>query len=183
MKKIALAFIFITLELYIRIGNSVVHLIPEFVGYILFYIGCREMRDYSESFSKVMPASLAMSVVYGVSFVMDLIAVSASLGFFGVLLGFVLTGIFYYITYQIIMGITEIEYARQCFLNSDMLMKMWRALLFIDIASSLLIWIPFVNFLVIPMTFVKFACSVAFIYHIYRAQSLFETGIPPQNMA
>lgn len=62
MNNIFYGMLFVFLDLDLNFGDSKVGLIPDFIGYILIFVGLAELTAGKDRFSRTMPFAAAMAV-------------------------------------------------------------------------------------------------------------------------
>ena len=151
-------FLFIFLDFSLNLGNSKIGLIPDFIGYIIMIKGLEEMAEESNFFIKIKPYVTGMAIYSGFLYFMDLFGASVSLGIMTYL--FTLTSIVVslYISYNIVMGVIEMEGTYHTFLNGNTLKSTWQFLAIFNVLSfvSLLILVAAIFFIL--ATFVVAIC-------------------------
>jgi hypothetical protein len=165
MKNIFIGFIFIFLDFNLTSGNVKIGLIPDFLGYIIMVKGLVEMADESMLFMKAKPYATGMAIYTGFLYVFDLLGVSASLGVLSYILGFISTIISLYISYNIVMGVMEIERKYNAFLNGASLKSVWTLLAVFNILSFSLLLIPGIAIIFIIVSFVVSVCFLVSFNH------------------
>ncbi|MCG8482433.1 MAG: hypothetical protein MJA31_03920 [Clostridia bacterium] len=142
MKNIFIGFLMIFLDFNLNHGNSQIGLIPDFVGYIVMINGLGEMAWESQLFMKAKPYATGMAVYTGILYLMDLFGISASLGAMSYILAIVSTIISLYISYNIVMGVKEMESKYNILLNGDSLKSTWTLLAVLNVVSFVFLLIP-----------------------------------------
>ena len=108
MTLIFIGFIFVLLDLNISVGQSVIGLIPDFVGYLFIYLGLREFAMKGDKLGTAKIFSLLCLVLSLASYILDILAVieagAAAVVFAGVQL---IMGL--YLMYLIVFGLNDIE--------------------------------------------------------------------------
>lgn len=145
MDKIFVGFLFCYLNLNLNFGASTINLLPEFVGYILLYLGIRELAHESERYPKVQPFLIGLGVYTGIVWVMNLMGRTGSI--VAVLLNLVAAVIDMYAVYQIIMGFEEIEHRHSVDIAAEKTLTCWKICVVIHILTIVLFWVPVLNIL------------------------------------
>ncbi|MGE4549716.1 MAG: hypothetical protein AB7C89_09240, partial [Intestinibacillus sp.] len=89
---------------------------------------------------------------------LNLLGLSVSLGWLTYLLGAVSTFVSLYISYNIVLGILELEELLRFSLDGSRLKLMWTVMAVTDVIVLLLYIIPFLGFLVLIAAFVAGLC-------------------------
>lgn len=145
MTKIFIGFLLIFLDFSINFDTVTIGLLPDFIGYFLLIGSLTELAPQSTHFGKVKPFATIMAVYTVILYIIDLIGISALLGFVATLLGLFSTLISLFISYHIIQGVMDIEKTRVCNLNSTSLFNKWKFLASMNALAYLLIFIPGLN--------------------------------------
>lgn len=183
MKNIFIGFLLIFLDFNLNLGNSQIGLIPDFIGYIVMINGLMEMSGESPLFLKVKPYATGMAVYTGILYLMDLLAISASLGALSVILGIASTIISLYISYNIVMGVKEIEEKYHTLFNGDSLKSSWTLLAVFNFVVYISLLIPALAVICIIVTFIVAIC---FLVAFSKSKNLYyemkaHPGIPIED--
>lgn len=149
MRNIFIGLLLIFLDFHVDLDATRIGLIPDFVGYIFMINGLNELTHKSIRFSKIRPFAVGMAVYTGILYAMDLLAISINIGSLALLLGLASTIISLYISYNIVMGVKDMEIAYTQQLNGDNLLTMWKVLAVLSLAIYLLFFIPALGLLCI----------------------------------
>ena len=126
---------FIFLNFNLELDSVTIGLIPCFVGYILLYMGMRELENLSSYFSDRKKTCIPMAFYTGILYIIDLMGLSAvgdeiDLKYAILLLCEIISCIISLeILYSIIKGIEDIEHRYFCDLNYEKLILIWKAIL------------------------------------------------------
>ncbi|NLL00695.1 MAG: hypothetical protein GX271_08565 [Clostridiales bacterium] len=142
MRNILIGFILIFLDFNLKLGNSTIGLIPDFIGYIVMIRGLEEMIEESTLFMKIKPVVVGMAVYSGVLYFFDLVGISTSLGVLIYVLALTSTAISLSISYNIVMGVIDMEGKYNILLNGDSLKFTWTIMLVLNIICFVLSLIP-----------------------------------------
>jgi len=135
--------LFVFLDFNFNSGSVSIGLIPDFLGYIIMINGLNELLEKGNRFSKAKSYANIMAIYTGILYVMDIVGISFAIGryvCFG--LGLISTAISLYISYNIVIGIMDMEKDEGCELNSVSLYTNWKLLAVFSIATYILILIP-----------------------------------------
>ena len=160
INRIFIGMIFLFLDFNLDFNGSRIGLLPDFIGYIFILRGLNELAGFSSCFVKVMPHVKVMAVYAAVIYAMSLFGVyiDASLG---LLLGFVTMLLALFISYNIVMGVKDIEADSGQSLNSGQLYSAWRLLAIFQVLTFVLLYIQTLTTLCI------LAVLIAQIYYLY----------------
>jgi len=167
-------FILIFLDFNLNIGESKIDLIPDFLGYIIMIRGLLEMADESIFFKKVRPYLTVMVGFSGVLYLLDMLGVSASLGVLNYVLGLLYTVLSLYISYNIVMGVVDIEGIYDIFLNGSNLKFIWTLYAVLSVLTFVLLIIP--PFAIVCMI-VTFIVSICFLVAFNNSKNLYYNAI------
>lgn len=171
MKKIFIGFLLIFLDFNVNLGNAQLGLIPDFIGYIVMINGLGEMAGESGLFLKVKPYATGMAVYTGILYLMDLFGISASLGAFSYLLAIASTVISLYISYNIVMGVKDLELKYSALFNGDSLKSTWTLLAVFNIVVYISLLIPALAIICIIVTVIV---AIFFLVAFYKSQTLYD---------
>ena len=179
MNKIFIGMLLIFLGFDINIGNSTIGVIPTFIGYIFMLKGVVEISELSDKFSKIIPCVKIMISLSIITYILDLLGLNYQiqlpvelhlLGIALLLIGLFLAATVFtlYISYNIIMGIKDIEEARGKNLYSSRLYSIWKIRIILLLWSFGMVLASFIS----PLTIVfggMFAVAIFFleIYNLY----------------
>lgn len=158
MKNIFVGFIFIFLDFNLNLGNSQIGLIPDFVGYLIMISGLEEMAGESALFMKVKTYATGMAIYTGILYLVDLFGLSVSLGWLTYILAFISTAISLYISYNIVMGVIDVEGKYNVLLNGESLKSTWTLMAVLNIIALVSTLIPFIAILCIIASFIVAVC-------------------------
>jgi hypothetical protein len=146
MRNIFIGLLFVFLDFNLTFGASQIGLIPDFVGYILMIQGLAELQNLSPRFIKARPFALGMAVYTGILYMMDVFGIGTG-SILSFILGLISTLISLYISYNIVMGIKDIEAMDGRDLNAQGLYSVWTVLAILSLIIYVLLIVPILNFL------------------------------------
>ena len=135
MKKIFWGFIFIFLDFHVGVNLMKINFIPDFVGYILIYQGFTEFRQESGYFEKARPLAMALSVLAGVTFILDFMGISATNLTLSQIFTVSIFAIDIYMMYCLISGIGEMEYKEHRDYNAASLKSLWITTVILELVT------------------------------------------------
>lgn len=153
MRNIFIGFLLVFINFSIDTSGSKIGLIPDFLGYIFILRGLEELVDKS-MFFKIKPYVTGMIVYSLVLYFFDLFGFSLSYRILTYIFAFISTVISLFISYNIVMGINDMERIHGISLNGDRLNSMWRIYALVVIISYVLIVIPLLAIFSIIASFV-----------------------------
>ena len=199
MKKIFIGLLFITLNFNIEIGASAISLLPDFVGYILIYLGMREIEHLSNHFLSGKRISVAAAVVSTITYVIAALGISYTGEYYideelypfafdsfyqtaGFLLDIATEALTIYIMYQLIKGIEDMEMSFKSDLNSDTLMKLWIASLILSVTTYFMICVHFWSIAAIAMI-ANVVLALVFIFQFRTTMKIYNSIEQAQEAA
>lgn len=172
MKKIFIGLLLVFLDFNLTLNNSVIGLIPDFIGYIVMVKGLEEMADESPLFPKVRPYTVGMAVYTGVLYALDLFGIIGLASVLSFLLGVVALAVSLYISYNIVMGVREMEERYETNLNGEQLKSRWTIVAVFSIASIVAQLVP--TTLAIILLICVFIVYILFLVAFNRSKNLYE---------
>jgi len=172
MNNIFIGMLLIFLNFNITIGSSLIGLIPTFLGYIFIVRGLSELTGLSNWFSKILPYVKYMVLYSGLCYAMDLFGISAMIGApVSFVLGLISIIVSFFISYNIIMGIKNIETTRMQNLNSRQLYNTWKLLVVTSLTACIFYFIE----TTVSAIFIVlgFAMAVYYLYIFSKTKKLF----------
>ncbi|MDR0839339.1 MAG: hypothetical protein LBN99_06815 [Oscillospiraceae bacterium] len=173
MRRIFVGMLLIFLNFNINIGNSVLGLIPTFIGYFVMRGGVAEMAatEPGTRFARVRPFVTAMTAYTAVCYALDLLGASAELGGLGAVLGLVSTAASLYVAYCIVRGVADIENGEGRDLDAARLYSVWRAFAVLELAVVVLsVLLPA---LALVCAILLFVVAVMFLFAFNRSKNLY----------
>lgn len=175
MKKFLIGFFFIFFDFWFRVGIMKIGLIPAVVGYILLIQGIGELAAESPRFGQVRVPAIIMAVWTGLSWVLDLsglsVTVSGGAAIFSILLALAAAVISYWVSYNIVAGIGDIETANGVDLQAGRLKTMWFVLVICNLCSMVSLLVPVLTLvlvLVMLVSLIVFLCFFAKTNALYQ---------------
>lgn len=178
MSSIFIGFIFIFLQININIGASIIGLMPAFIGYIFILSGIKQLSSESERYGKIRALTLVMCIYTAVAYAMDIFGLSAQLGWFSVILGLLSTAASLYISYNIVLGVFDIEEKRMTDLNGRALKTKWAMLAVSQVIFNLSVLIPV---LMIIAGIVMVIFLILFLIEFSKTKNLYNSLPPYEN--
>lgn len=176
ISKIFVGLLLVFLDINFTFNTTTIGLLPDFIGYFILIGGLAEMAAVNSHFGKARPFAIAMAIYTLILYILDLIGLSAALGYAATILGLLSTLISLYLSYHIVRGVMEIEDAQARSLNGTPLFTTWKVMAVADILAYLLLFIPGLNVICI---IVRFVFGMVFLVHLNRTRKAYEC--PPAN--
>lgn len=170
MRQIFWGMLFLFLDFNITVGNSLIGLIPDFVGCIFLIRGVDLLRGESIRFVQARPWALAAAVYTGFTWLLDLLRLKLT-GIFSLVLGLGNLALSIYLSWLIVQGILQTEQSRGCFLGGQMLRQAWLAAIIAAALSYPLAFVPVLNWLCV---LAGLGCAIWFLMALYRSWKLYE---------
>lgn len=156
------------LNFNITIGENVVGILPDFIGFIMITLGLKELSEESGFFTKTIPFAIGMAGYSALLYVLDLFVISGNLSWITALLGIAATLVGLYISYSIIQGIFDMERKYNTDLRGDTLFRIWKPLAILKILSYVTLFVPMFTVIFIVATFIL---TVLFLADFYTAKN------------
>ena len=177
MNRIFIGMLFVFLNFNLDLGGgSRIGLIPTFLGYIYMLNGLAEIEELSPRFSKVMPWVKWMSIYMAFVYVMDVFGISTDLAM-TFILSFASTILGLYISYNIIMGIKDIELEKIQDLGSGKLYSTWKLLAVFTILAHSMFFIADLSIIAIMGSFMV---GVYYLYVFSQTKRAFYAQDPEE---
>lgn len=142
MGKLLLGLLLGLLDFNITVGNCVLGLLPDFVGYHIIRQGAEELEDKSSYFKMIQPIAKMMFIVTAVRYALNALGLYAILGFVGTLIDFAILLVMFIVTYRIVQGVEEIEKTYKISLVGDIMRQAWWIRTACTIFSYVAIFVP-----------------------------------------
>lgn len=174
MNNIFIGFIFLFLDFSIDFGATRVGLIPDFVGYILIAQGLAELTAGNDKFSRVRPFALVMAVYTAILYTMNLLGIYIYMGvLISTVIGLAALLASFFISYNIVMGIKDLETALEQDLSSRSLYSAWMAYTAISFVLFFLVLIPGLYYI---CTIAGNIAGIVFLVMMGRTKNLYYGG-------
>lgn len=148
MTKIFVGFLFVFLNFNFTLNDTyVINLLPDFVGFILLYMGTRELLEESPRYTTAGPWLLGLTA-YGIaSWVINLLGLNG--GWVISLLTLVAAPVTYYATWLVIKGFEDIEKNNSVGIATAESMRSWKICAILNIVAVALSWVPVLSVLLL----------------------------------
>ena len=148
MTKIFVGFLFVFLNFNFTLNDTyVINLLPDFVGFILLYMGTRELLEESPRYTTAGPWLLGLTA-YGIaSWVINLLGLNG--GWVISLLTLVAAAVTYYATWLVIKGFEDIEKNNSAGIAAAESMRSWKICAILNIVAVALSWVPVLSVLLL----------------------------------
>ena len=154
-------------------------ILPDFIGYLLIYLGATTLYFKSDSLAKSRPISIIMTVFSFLTVVGSIIGINYNSAVF-VALNFVSVILVLYLTYLVVKGIQEIEKYDNIYLLGDKTEKVFKVQVFVNIISEILT-IPVSLFqseavaIILSLFLIAvMVVNVILLVHIFNAKKLYD---------
>lgn len=158
------------LNLNIDIGSFRIGLIPNFLGYLFLLNGTSELSIYSYRFSKIKPCIIIMIIFSCAVYVIEFFRISALNDGLAFVFSLILIILSLAISYNIIMGIRDIEKKEMKNLNSDKLYFAWKLL---TVCSFIIYLFLFIKVLTIISVIIGFIVGIYYIHIFNKTKKMF----------
>ena len=174
MKNIFTGFLLVFLDFDLNLGSSKIGLLPDFIGYISMIIGLSELAQDSVRFTKAKTYAFGMAFYTGILYIFDFVGITPSFGVFSYLFSVLATVVSLYISYNIVMGVFDIEKKHGISLDGERLRAAWMLNAVFSVLTYLLYWAgPLGIFSVIAY----FIVAVYFLVVFNRSKNLYYTSV------
>lgn len=171
MSRIFWGFLFIMVHFNITAGNSVIQILPDFIGYFLILSGVDGLKNLASGFEKIRGWVFLMAILKTVAWLFSLVGLPPLNHPFTVIVSIVLLILGLYIQYYVVFGIREMEEAQKMDLHSASLLSMWK----ITAVCSVLSYISLaVNWLGVIFIILSVIADLAFLYYLWQAKTVYE---------
>ena len=148
MRKIFVGFLFVFLNLNITLNNtSAINLLPDFVGFILLYMGTRELLEESPCYQKAGPWLLGLTAYSIAIWLLNLLGIDG--GWVTSLLVLAAAVVTYYATWLVIKGFDDIEKNNSVGIAAAESMRNWKISAILNIVAVGLSWVPILSVLLL----------------------------------
>lgn len=170
MNYIFWGYFFVLINFNITSGNSVIGLFPDFIGYILIYKGNQLLRSYSNRFVKIQPTVILLAILTAITYMLDILGVTAKNYYFNVFCMIILILIGIYAQYHVVHGILDIQRTQNIELNAETLLSTWKIAAVINILSLFFMATQIaLLFLLLAMM-----ANIIFLILLYQTKKLYE---------
>lgn len=181
MSDIFAGMILVFLNINLDIGNMRVGLIPDFFGYYFMLKGLEEVAGYSERFGKIIPVVKGMVVysvivyafaLFGGATSVDLQYLYTPAGLGMLVMGIIATALSIFVSYNIVMGIKDIELAWGQDLDTVRLYSTWKVLVVFTGITHFTLILHIAPFAVVSMV-VGFIVQIFYLVAFNRTRKLY----------
>ncbi|MCL2215674.1 MAG: hypothetical protein FWB91_01510 [Defluviitaleaceae bacterium] len=181
ISKIFIGMILVFINFNLDIGYMRIGIIPSFLGYYFMLKGLAEIMELSSRFSKVIPYVKGMIVYSVIIYVMDLLGGATAIdllyiytptGLLMLAIGIITIVLSLFISYNIIMGVKDIEITQEQDLNSDRLYLAWKLLVVFSVLTHIVILLYITAFAVVGIL-VSFLIQIYYLFAFYRTKTLY----------
>lgn len=174
MQNIFTGFLLVFINFDLNFGNMKIGLVPDFLGYIFMIKGLDEMARESLLFSKARPYANFMIYYTGIMYILDFFGLSASYETIVYILSVLSAVISLYISYNIMMGVLDIEKNYNIFLDGHELKNAW---VLKAVFSVLLYFLKNVEGPAVIIIFMSFIAAVYFLVVFYNSKKLYYSTV------
>ena len=135
-------FFFLFLNFNLNFNGTTLGLLPEWIGFLLLYLGCGRLLGESELFRKPLPFCVGLSIYTGAFWLMNLMGISTDPGILGWILGLASVCLNLYTTMLVVDAITNVEMRRNYDLCAAHLRRVWKVLAVCTAAATVLMIVP-----------------------------------------
>lgn len=170
MDKLFLGFFLLFLNFNLNFNGATLELLPDWLGYILLFLACKELLTESELFQKPQPFCIGLAIYDGILWLMSLLGITADLGILSWILALAATCLNLYVSMLIIDAITNMEMRRNYDLFSAHLRKVWKVVAVCSIAANVLMIVPVVALICVVVAAVA---GIVFLVAVHRTRKAY----------
>lgn len=170
MDKLFWGFFLLFLNFNLNFNGAVLELLPDWLGYVLLLLACRELLAESELFQKPQPFCIGLAIYDGFWWLLDLLGITANQGILSWILGLVSSCLSLYVSMLIIDAITNMEMRRNYDLSSAYLRKVWKVVAVSTVAANVLVIVPVVAVVCILVAAVA---GIVFLVAVHRTRKAY----------
>lgn len=179
MRRIFHGFMFVFLDFNLNLGSSSIDLIPDFIGYIMIAQGLDELAVFSPRFARIRPYAAGMAIYSGAGYVFALLGLSAGLGpVIHMILTLAETIVSLKISFEILMGIMDMEDFSRQNLNTHSLLYVWKWLAVTTTASGVFAYLtPGLVLLSLLTVLIALVVMIAWLVSFSKTANLYEANM------
>ena len=177
MKKIFIGLLLIFINFNLTLGAVKIGLFPDFLGYIVMLSGLTEMSGMSELFGKAKPWASGMAVYTGILYGMDLFGITIA-NLFSIVLGLTSLAISLYISYNIVMGVIEVELNNKVDLNGENLKSAWKAMTLFNVITYFSVFVTALSVILIIGAII---IAIYFLILFNKSKNMYYESFPYQT--
>jgi len=170
---IFIGLIFILLDL-----NLGINILPDFVGYLLIWKGCKELKKESSKIAALCPVALVLAGLTAVVFVMTIMKLTAGLGIVGNVIEIAMVLGSLLVIYMLGRGVREIETANGVELNGVAVLNSWKLLAIAEIGGYAMIllgkMLSILNLIGSVLVLATFLFKVVLLISAYFSNKMFK---------
>ena len=178
MDQLFWGFFFLFLNFNLNVNGTSLGLLPDWVGYILLYLGCSALERESELFGKPRPFCVGLGIYTGVLWLMDLFGIGAELGILSWLLGLVAVCLNLYTSMLVVDAIANVEMRRNYDLCAAHLKTVWKVLAVCTVAAQLLTILPV---LALVCVLIAAVTGIVFLVAIHSTRKAWKNMLDEQS--
>lgn len=171
MKNLFIGMIFVFLNFTISISGSSIDIIPDFIGFYLILKGLEELKGYSEKFIKIRPLVIILGIYSLLTFALGLFGITNNLGNLAFVLVLINVIALIYVTYNIILGIMDIEKNINISIETNIVMNRWKMMIAFNVLSYVVLIVLPVIAIVSVIFYLVFA--VLFLVSFNNSKNLY----------
>lgn len=171
MSRIFWGFLFVMIHINITVGNSVIQILPNFIGFFLILSGVDALKDLAPGFEKIRGWVFLMALLETAVWLFSLVGRFSPNRPVTVITNIVLLALSLYIQYYTVVGIREMEEAKRLDLSSAKLFSMWKITAVFSVVSYIG---SFFNWLGAIIILISVIADLAFLYYLWQAKTVCE---------
>ena len=171
MRNIFWGLILVFIDFNITMECGSIGLLPDFIGYALIASGLSCMAEEGIRFVKARPFAMFMIFYTGIIYVLDFAGMLGNMGAAGVVIEAVALAVSFYIEYEIVKGVMDMEDRYRKRFGGQRLFAIWKVAVVAAVASYVCLLIPEVA---LSMIIASLIVNILFLVQFNTAKSLYE---------
>ncbi len=177
MSKIFIGLIFILFDFRLFLFILNFNIFPDFIGYIILLLGILELKKRSKHYKNIIPITIFMIFISSIISIINFLMIKLNLVAYE-FINIITTGIFMYLSYEIILGIKDMEKADDNNYKATNLYKIWQVLLIVLYVGYLCLFIPGFSenmFITIIISITNIIMLLIFVIAFYITKNIYNS--------
>ena len=179
MNKLFWGFFLIYLDFNLNFGASTLHLLPDWLGFVLLYIACGELLGESDLFQRPQPFCAGLAIYSAIVWLVDLTGSGAGLSVLWRVLALVSGALTLYVDYLVIDALANVEMRRNYDLCTVHLRKVWLVMAVTIVAAYLLMLVPQIA---VFCTIAAAVAAIFFLVAVYGSRKAWRNMMDEQSL-
>jgi len=177
MSKIFIGMVFILFDFRLFLFILNFNLFPDFIGYIILLLGILELKKCSKHYKKIIPITIFMIIISSIISIINFFMINLNPVVYE-FINIITTGIFMYLSYEIILGIKDMEKTDDNNYKAANLYKIWQVLFIVLYAGYLSLIIPGFSenmFIIIFISITNIIMFLIFVIAFYITKNIYNS--------